>query len=143
MVLFMNNGPIAWKSKLQSIVTLSSAESEFVALIATVAEVKYVRMMLEELGHPQGEPTIVDEDNTACIMMSSNETSSAGRCRHVDVKFRFVGEAIERKIVRLRYVPTDFMYADLFTKSLSAPKFERLRDMIISKKDYQAETNKE
>ena len=93
--------------------------------------------------HTQGEPTIVDEDNTACIMMSSNETSSAGRCRHVDVKFRFVGEAIERKIVRLRYVPTDFMYADLFTKSLSAPKFERLRDMIISKKDYRAEADEE
>jgi hypothetical protein len=30
-ILFLNNGPIVWESKLQSIVTLSSAESEYIA----------------------------------------------------------------------------------------------------------------
>jgi hypothetical protein len=59
-VIFMNHGVISYKSKLQHIVTLSSAESKFVALSDVTCEVKYFRELSRRgLGYPQRHATIV------------------------------------------------------------------------------------
>ena len=55
---FVNNGTVSWKSGLQSIVTLSSCESEYVVLCSEVCEVKYLRSLMRELGHKQAESTL-------------------------------------------------------------------------------------
>jgi hypothetical protein len=100
---FLNRGPVSWKSGLQPIVTLGRCESEYVALSMEVCEVKYLRMLLRELGCPQEESTLILEDNKACILLAENESSSAGRCKHIDTKFRFVAETISNGVVKIRY----------------------------------------
>ena len=55
---FVNNGALSWKSGLQSIVTLSSCEAEYVMLRSAVCEVKYLRSLMRELGHKQAESTL-------------------------------------------------------------------------------------
>jgi len=114
-------------------VTLSSAEAEYVALAAEVQEIKYLRQLLKDLGHEQTQSTLIYEDNRACIMMASNEASSAGRCKHVHIKFRFTAEAIMAKEIRVRYIPTDFNYADLLTRMTSVILFhlERKNHMLL------------
>jgi hypothetical protein len=87
---FLNNGLVSWKSKLQSIVTLSSAESENVALCDLTCEVRDLRQLAKGLGFEQKEPTLCFEDNKEVIMTAENECSAAGRMKHVDVKFRSV-----------------------------------------------------
>ena len=123
---FVNSGPVSWKSGLQPIVTLSSCEAEYVALCSEVCEVKYLRNLLDELGHKQLEPTLIWEDNKAAILVGSQECSSAGRCKHIDLRFRFVAMAVKQKVVRVRYTPTDVNVADLLTKALPTVVFERL-----------------
>jgi hypothetical protein len=86
---FLNRGPVSWKSGLQPIVTLSNCESEYVALSMQVCEVKYLRMLFRELECPQEGPTLIWEDNNACILLVENESSSTGRFKHIDTKFRF------------------------------------------------------
>ena len=130
----INHGAVSWKSGLQAIVTLSSCESEYVALCAEVCEVMYLRSLLYELGHEQVESTLVWEDNRAAILIAEQETSSAGRCKHIDVKLRFVAEAVKDEIVRVRYTPTEQNIADLFTKPLSIAVFERLIKAALDKK---------
>ena len=76
---FLNNGLVSWKSKLQSIVTLSSAESESVALCDLTCEVRYLRQLAKGLGFEQKEPTLCFEDNKAAIMTAENECSAADR----------------------------------------------------------------
>ena len=56
---FVNNGAVSWKSGLQSIVTLSSCEAEYVALYSVVCEVKYLRSLMRELGHRQEDSTLI------------------------------------------------------------------------------------
>jgi hypothetical protein len=124
-VIFMNHGVVSYKSKLQNIVTLSSAESEFVALsdvTCYTCEVKYLRELSRGLGHPHRDATLVFEDNRAVILVAQNECSTSGRMRHVDVKFRFVMETVKNKEIRVRYIQTDLNFADLFTKSLTPKK---------------------
>ena len=67
-------------------------------------------------------------------MIAEQETSSAGRCKHIDVKLRFVAEAVKDEIVRVRYTPTEQNIADLFTKPLSIAVFERLIKAALDKK---------
>ena len=66
-----------------------------------VCEVKYLRSLMAELGFPQEEPTLIWEDNRATIMIAENDSSSAGRCKHIDVRFRFVAEAVRDGAVRV------------------------------------------
>ena len=134
---FLNRGPVSWKSGLQPIVTLSSCEAEYVALSMEVCEVKYLRMLLRELGCPQEEPTLIWEDNKACILLAENESSSAGRCKHIDTKFRFVAEAISDGVVKIRYTPSAYNYSDILTKPLTEVMFQRMIEMCLGSKDCQ------
>eukprot|EP00961_Rhodomonas_salina_P076425 1026382-Rhodomonas_salina.1 len=56
-IVSMNNGPISWKSKRQSCVTLSSAEAEFVAASVCCQEIVYLRNLLRDLDMVQEGPT--------------------------------------------------------------------------------------
>ena len=134
-VLFMNHGVVSYKSKLQNIVTLSSAESEFVALSDVTCEIKYLRELSRGLGYPQREATLVFEDNRAAILVAQSECSASGRMRHVDVKFRFVMEAVKNKEIRVRYIQTDLNFADLFTKACTPKKHTEGVKAILGDKD--------
>ena len=131
---FVNHGAVSWKSGLQQIVTLSSCEAEYIALCSEVCEVMYLRNLMRELGFMQEESTLIWEDNRAAIALAENEVSSAGRSKHIDLRFRFVAEAVKDGIVRVRYTPTDTNHADLFTKSLTTATFERLLKMAVGLK---------
>ena len=131
---FVNHGAVSWKSGLQPIVTLSSCEAEYLALCAEVCEVKYLRNLLADLGYEQKESTLIWEDNRAAILVAQQECSSAGRCKHIDIRYRFVAEAIKDRIVRVRYTPTDLNLADLLTKPLASKEFERLVEMCRDRK---------
>ena len=62
-VLVLNGAEVSWKSKRQSVVVLSSAEAEFIAVSAMVQEVIYLRKFLGNLGFQQKHPTCVYEDS--------------------------------------------------------------------------------
>jgi hypothetical protein len=130
-LLFLNGGCISWKSGLQKMVTLSSCESEFVALCSAILEVRYLRQFLNELGHKQEEPTLLWEDNKAAIIIAEGETSSAGRSKHIDVRFKHVAQSIREGVARVRYVSTKWNYADIMTKPLTKLEFKRLRDLCL------------
>jgi hypothetical protein len=44
------------------------------------------------------------------------------RTKHIDVRHHFVREAYEEGKIEPRYIPTEEMVADVFTKSLFGPK---------------------
>jgi hypothetical protein len=58
------------------------------------------------------------EDNKTCILLEENESSSAGRCKHIDTKFRFTVEVISDGVVNIRYTPSAYNYSDILTKPL-------------------------
>ena len=66
----LNGGAVSWQSVRQQVVALSSAEAEYYAASVAGTDMCYPRRLLADLGYPQGEPTILYEDNMACIYMS-------------------------------------------------------------------------
>lgn len=51
--------------------------------------------------------------------------------KHIDVRYRFVHDLVKRKIVRLKYCPTNMQVADLFTKPLNIQKFENYKKNLV------------
>ena len=71
-VLILNGGPVSWKSLRQDSVDLSTCEAEYMTVSLCGQEVVYIRAILRDFGVTQTQPTLVCEDNLACIAMSVN-----------------------------------------------------------------------
>jgi len=50
------------------------------------------------------------EDNTATILIGDGKVSSAGRVKHVDIKFQWLKMAIKEKHFFISYVPSALNY---------------------------------
>ena len=102
---------------------------------ASFGEIKYLRELARGLGFGQTEPTLIYEDNRVVILTAEAECSAGGRFKHVDVKYRFVTEAVRNREVRVSYIPTNLNFADIMTKALVSKKHKEGVDLIIKDKD--------
>ena len=118
-----NGGPISWEVKKQATVALSSAEAEYQAMAAAVQEAIYLRPLLEDFGLAMKKPIDIGEDNQSCIKMCHNPVMHR-RSKHIDTKLHFIRERVENKEVKIHYVPTEEVTADILTKSLPRIKVE-------------------
>eukprot|EP00961_Rhodomonas_salina_P118396 1593735-Rhodomonas_salina.1 len=133
----MNNSPVSWRAKRQSCttttstVTLSSAEAEFVAASMCGQEVIYLRNLLRDLGHSQGDhPTVIYEDNASCITMSENPVN-AERSHHIDTRVWFLRDMIRDKLLRLRKCTGTQNVVDVLAKSLPEPSFTKHSEYLF------------
>jgi hypothetical protein len=94
------SGSFFARSAKQTIVTLSSAEAESMALFEALTEVVWFRKVLEDIGFEQNEPTLVHEDNTAAIAFA-NGHGSHSRTKHFDRRLRFNVDVLARGLVKL------------------------------------------
>lgn len=117
---------ISWTSKKQQNVSISSTESEYVALSLAVTEACWLRKLLLDFKLEVNEPIQINEDNRAAICLA-NSPENNKRLKHLDIKFYFIKEKIDEGIVKIVYVKTEDQIADLFTKPLPRIKFEKFR----------------
>ena len=127
----LNGAAVAWKSKRQLVVALSSAEAEFMAASALVQEVIYTRRLLENLGFPQKKTTLIYEDNSTRIAWSGGSVGGSDRAKHIDLREHFVHDAVEAKILKLMPVNSVDNVADLLTKPLTKAPFLSLRKTLL------------
>jgi hypothetical protein len=84
----MNAGPIAWGSKKQKTVTLSTTESEYVAVCHTTKEIIWLRNLLSDIGFKQHDPTVLHCDNKSAVRLTFNPEFHK-RTKHFDVQLIF------------------------------------------------------
>ncbi|KYQ49640.1 Copia protein [Trachymyrmex zeteki] len=75
---------IAWSSKKQTSVTVSSTEAEYIAASHASKELLWLRQLLKDMSFPAEEPTIINEDNQGCIRLIESSRCGA-RTKHIDV----------------------------------------------------------
>ncbi|GJZ51870.1 hypothetical protein Tco_0606385 [Tanacetum coccineum] len=104
--------------------SMSSVEAEYVSLSACCAQVLWLRTQLTEYGfHFDKIPMYCD--SKAAIAISCNPVQHS-RTKHIDVRYHFIKEQVEKGIVELFFVGTEYQLADLFTKALSEDRFKYL-----------------
>ncbi|UYV66573.1 hypothetical protein LAZ67_4002149, partial [Cordylochernes scorpioides] len=122
IVYFLARGPIAWESKKQQTVTLSSTESEYIALCEAGKEAVYLRALLDEMGFGEllNGPTVLKTDNQGAQQLARNPVYHA-RTKHIDIKWHFIRSICSDGLVEVVHTPTQENVADILTKGL--PRF--------------------
>nr|GFC92203.1 retrovirus-related Pol polyprotein from transposon TNT 1-94 [Tanacetum cinerariifolium] len=64
-------------------------------------------------------------DSKAAIAISCNPVQHS-RTKHIDVLYHFIKEKVEKGIIELIFVGTEYQLADLFTKALPVERFQYL-----------------
>lgn len=125
-VILLNDGPVAWKSKKQSTTAMATAEAEYVALAYTAHEVKWLRQLLLNLGLKMLEPTLIWEDNQACLKLAT-DARDLRAVRHLENCYHLTRDYVFHGIIRLAYCKTDLMMADALTKAAGSNVLANLR----------------
>nr|GEW92944.1 hypothetical protein [Tanacetum cinerariifolium] len=112
---------VSWSSKKQDCTSMSLAEAKYVSLSACCAQVLWMRTQLTDYGfHFDKIPMYFD--SKAAIAISCNPVQHS-RTKHIDVRNHFIKEKVEKGIVELFFVRTEYQLADLFTKALPVERF--------------------
>nr|GEW04047.1 retrovirus-related Pol polyprotein from transposon TNT 1-94 [Tanacetum cinerariifolium] len=115
---------VSWSSKKQDCTSMSSAKAEYVSLSACCDQVLWMRTQLTNYGfHFDKIPMYCD--SKATIAISCNPVHHS-RTKHIDVRYHFIKEKVEKGIVELFFVGTEYQLADLFTKALSEDRLKYL-----------------
>jgi len=130
-VIGIGRGPIYAKSSAQKLNTKSSTESELVALSDNTSQVIWCRNFLTAQGYNLGPATIY-QDNMSTISMVANGKSNSARTRHIAIRFFFIADRVKNGEVKIEYMNTGNMLADILTKPLQGQLFLRLRGMLLN-----------
>jgi hypothetical protein len=127
---------ISWASKKQPIVSISSAEAEYVAATSASCQVVWLRRILKDMSHTKNDPTPIFCDNTSSISLSKNHVLHK-KSKHLDTRFHFIRELVNNGDIALQFSGSRDHLVDIFTKPLgkSIFYFQRQHLGIISADD--------
>jgi hypothetical protein len=134
IVVTFGGGGIYFRSTKQKLNTTSSTESELVAVTDAMPSLVFVRECLIHQGYDMGPATLY-QDNLSTIKLIENGRSNSERTHHINIRYFFVKDRVDGKEVRLQYMSTDDMIADILTKPLQGSKFRELRALLLNWKE--------
>ena len=121
-VFTLASGAVSWKSKKQSLVSLSSTEAEYVGCSEAAREAIWLRRLYHEITKDQLKSTIpaiqlLLSDSQGAISLAQAPRVS-DRTKHIDIKYYFVRDTCANGLVRLGFISTAEMTPDVMTKAL-------------------------
>ena len=127
----LGRGAFSATSTKQKLNTKSSTEAELVGVDDVSHIIFWVRNFMNEQGYPITE-NVIYQDNQSAMLLEKNGYKSVGkRSRHINIRYFFIKDRVERGEATIEYRPTDEMTADFFTKPLQGQKFKKFRDRIL------------
>ncbi|GJV32033.1 copia protein [Tanacetum coccineum] len=111
-------------SKKQDCTAMSTAEAEYVSLYACRAQVIWMRTQLLDYGYKYNRIPMYCDSKSA-IAISCNPVQHS-KTKHIDIRYHFIKEHVEKGTVEIYFVGTEYQLADLFTKALPKERFEYL-----------------
>jgi hypothetical protein len=86
---FLGESLVAWISKKQSSISLSSTEDEYIAEAQCCTQVEWMKQTLQDIKIVFEEPTIIHCDNTSAISLSKNPVQHS-KLKHIPIKYHYL-----------------------------------------------------
>ena len=96
---------ISWFSRKESCGALSIAEAEYVVSCSASCEAVWLRKLLFDLFDLQMDAACIYCDNQRCVKLSENPLFHEN-LKHMDIKYHYIRDMVQRGAVKLRYVVT-------------------------------------
>jgi hypothetical protein len=97
-------------------------------LAETLKEIKWLKSLLTDFNIHAGSLIPIHIDSQSCMKMVENEKFS-NRTKHIDVRYHYVRDELEKRTISLKYEPTETNIADMLTKPLKGVKIKQLREL--------------
>jgi hypothetical protein len=96
----------------------------------------WLQKLLAGLFDLELEATCIWCDNQSCVKLSEN-LSVHDKSKHIEIRYHYIRDMVQKGAVKLQYVATDEQIADVLTKPLSRVKFVYFRDKLgVVQKDF-------
>ncbi len=128
-IFTLHGGPVAWSSKRQSCVALSTTEAEFIAACEATKEGIWLQRLLSEIIPDWRTPFPLMCDNQSAIRLIKNPEFHQ-RSKHIEVRFHFIRQHHEAGDLEVQHISTNCQLADPLTKALPYPRFSDLRGQV-------------
>ncbi|GJR03696.1 retrovirus-related pol polyprotein from transposon TNT 1-94 [Tanacetum coccineum] len=118
------NRLVSWSLKKQKSTTISSTEDEYISLSGCCAQILWMRSQLTDYGLGFNKIPLY-YDNKSVIALCCNNVQHS-RSKHIDIRYHFINEQVENRVVDLYFVGMEYQLADIFTKPLANERLEFL-----------------
>ena len=132
-ILSIYGMPLYWSSKMQTMITFSTAEAEYLALSSAARYAISISYLLDEINrefHPiSSTPQFVCsmfEDNTAALEIAK-VPKMRPRTKHINVSYHFFRNEVEAGRLLILPVDTKDQRADILTKAVDEATLQRHR----------------
>ena len=116
-IVTIAGGAVAWSSKKQASVALSTSEAEYISATHAAKQVLWHRSLFQELEIDLPATSTIFSDNQAAIAIAHHPKFHAC-AKHIDITYHFLGDLVKSSTLNLVYVNTHQNLTDLFTKGL-------------------------
>ncbi|XP_074341880.1 uncharacterized protein LOC141679276 [Apium graveolens] len=113
----------------QRCVALSPYEAEFMAANATACQGIWLRNVFGQILRVKMSPVVLYVDNKSTIDLSKN-LIFYGHSKHMDIRYHFIRDCVEKGEIVIKYVTSDIQRADILTKALTTVKCEQMRQLM-------------
>jgi len=129
-IQFLGNDLVSWRSRRQPTVALSSTEAKYMSMCDCTQQILWIKSLFQEC-HLSLQHFMMFGDNKGAIHIVQNPVME-GQSKHIDIKYYFLRECIEKQTFMLDYVPTDQQKADMdmMMKNLTWQKFQDNRSQL-------------
>ncbi|KAL0746003.1 hypothetical protein Bca101_101497 [Brassica carinata] len=122
---FIGGNLVTWKSKKQKVVSCSSAEAEYRAMLKLTNKLVWIKGILKHLEIKQDTPMTMHCDNQAAIHIASNSVFHE-RTKHIEVDCHKVRQMIVLGLILPCYTRSEDQLADVFTKAARQKTMESI-----------------
>jgi Reverse transcriptase (RNA-dependent DNA polymerase) len=139
-VIYILGCMVAWKSKSQKSVALSSSEAEYISISEITKDILFVKQILEFLKQEIEYPINIKVDNIGAIYMAENNMSN-NQTKHVNTRYHFVRELIEDGTIKVEFVRSENNDSDIFTKNVGKELYLKHSNKFMSTYEMERETD--
>ncbi|GKA27110.1 hypothetical protein Tco_0713278 [Tanacetum coccineum] len=97
-------------------------KAEYIAMSGCFAQILWMRSQLSDYGFAYNHIPLYCDNKSAIALCCNNVQHS--RSKHIDIRHHFIREQVEKGVVELYFVRTEYQLADIFTKALPRERFE-------------------
>ena len=127
----MGIGMFHARSSKQKINTKSSTETELVGVSEYLPFNIWAVNFIKEQGYEISNNILYQDNQGAILMQRNGRNSCMGNSRHINIRYFFIKDRIDKKEIAVEYCPTYLMAADFFTKPLQGRMFKIFRDVVM------------
>ena len=138
----LGKGAMASYSRRHKQNTRSSTETEIVSVDQMMPEVLHSLRFLRAQGYDVNHAKVYQDNKSAQLLEINGRFSSTKRTKHIDAKFFFVKDQVDKGDISIENCPAEIMWADGNSKALQGKAFRVQRsEMMNCPVDYIDETN--